>query len=466
MNGLRVHFSSRAVQAIWAIGLGGWLLRLWAVLDYRPTCDEASDDCYRLAGDAFYHHHQADLINQGHWYVNPLEYVFNDGYLIDSAGDPPLYALYLAGWSRLGADGVTDHRVVSTLCGFAMVVLIGLLARRLAGGTAGVVAAAIAAVHPLLWINDIMLLSEGFYQPIVVVVLWTAYDWVERPDRRRVAVLGAAIAIATLTRAEAIALYGFLVLPLVWWGSRLELGERVRQTLVCGLVGLAVMAPWLIWNQTRFEKPVTISAVTGTVLMAGACDEAWSGERMGFWDDCFEARGLYEEYEATFPGVSLDPPDRVPYDESVRDEFNREKAFDYYLDNWTRFPKVAVARIGRSLEFFRVGHTLRMNYQLEGRWEEPSTIGLGMYYALVPLTIVGGFVLHRARRRLTPLVAMWPMIMFASATTFGLTRYRVPVDIAMVIMAGAAVAWIIERLRTDPRTADSVEPPEPVEAAP
>lgn len=435
----------RAIRIIVGVGLAGWLLRVAAVLWYRPTCSSGAPDCYKLAGDAYYHHHQADLINQGHWFINPLEYIVNQ-HIVDSAGDPPLYALYLAFWSRLGLDGVTDHRLVSTLAGFALVVLLGLLVRRLAGNVAGVVAAVIAAVHPLMWINDIMLLSEGLYQPLIVVALWSAYAWVEKPTTTRVVILGAAIALAALTRAEALALFGFMVVPLVWWVKSLSWQHKLRQTVVCGLAGLVVLSPWLIYNNLRFSNPVTLSAMPGAVMMAGSCDEAWSGETMGHWMPCFDLRGLWDELEAELPGFTSRTDARLIYDESVVDTFNRKHALEYTAENWERFGIVVLARMGRSLELFKPGHSLRMNYQLEGRWEEPSTFGLGFYFALLPLTIIGGVVLWHRRVRLTPLLAMWPTILLASAVTFGLTRYRVPIDIAMIALSAVAISWLVAQL--------------------
>ncbi len=437
----------RAVPAIWAIGVAGLVFRLWLVLGYRPTCDTASADCFRVNGDALYHHGQASLMADGHWFKNPLEFG-GTGTLVESAGDPPAYALILSFFSRLGMDTVTWHRSLSTLFGFALIVLVGLLTRRIAGDLAGMVAATLAALHPLMWINDMMLMSESLYQPLVVVVLWAAHVWVRTPDRRRIAWLGLAIAAATLTRAEALTLYGFLVVPLVWWTRDLVTRERIRQIVVCGLAGLALIAPWVIYNNIRFERPVTISAVPGTVWMAGSCDSAWAGEWLGFWSDCFTERGLWDDFEEALPGVTLPVGEgRVIYDESVRDDFNREHAWSYTVDNWYRYPKVALARMGRSLDLFRVGHTLRQNYELEGRWEEPSILGLAFYYSLIPLTAVGAAVMWGERKRLTPLLSMWPTIMFASATTFGLTRYRVPIDIAMIVLAAVAVAWLWPRVR-------------------
>ncbi len=441
----RVRTLPLAIWIIVGVGLGGWLLRVWAVVGYRPGCTQPPRglDCYTLAGDAYYHHHQANLLSDGHLYINPLEFQ-EHGLIIDSAGDPPLYAAYLAAWSRIGFDGITDHRIASTLCGFALIVALGLFVRRLAGDVAGVVAAVLAAVHPLMWINDIMLLSEGLYQPFVVLILWAAYEWVRRPTRRNIVIVGIAIALATLVRGEALALYGFMVLPLIWWVRSFDFSEKVRQTVLCGVAGLMVMAPWLVYNNLRFDEPVTMSSGTGSVLLAGSCDEAWNGESLGFWANCFRNRDLWARFEEELPGVTLTGDERVIYDESVVDGFNRRQAFDYIGDNLSRFPLVAAARIGRSLELYRVGHTLRLNYQIEGRWKTPSTLGLGLYYALVPFTILGAFVLRRRGTRLTPLLAIW---LFASAITFGLTRYRVPVDIAMMALSAVAISWIYHLFR-------------------
>ena len=181
--------------------------------------------------------------------------------------------------------------------------------------------------------------------------------------------------------------------------------------------------------------------------MAGSCDEAWSGTSMGFWVDCFTARGLWEDFEATFPGIIGEGTDRVVYDESVIDTYNREKALDYIGDNLSRYPRVALARVGRALELFRVGETLRWNWELERRWRAPSILGLVFYYALLAPAAAGAWQMKRRGRRLTPLLAMWLLVTVSAALTFGLTRYRIPVDLAMIVLTGVAGASLIERLR-------------------
>src|SRR5690606_33917816 len=76
-------------------------------------------------------------------------------------------------------------------------------------------AAAIAAVHPLLWINDGMLLSEAVYAPLVALALVLTYWFRDGPSPRRAAALGFVVMLAAHTRAEAMVLVPMLVLPAV-----------------------------------------------------------------------------------------------------------------------------------------------------------------------------------------------------------------------------------------------------------
>lgn len=432
------------------IGVGAWLFRVWLVLVYRPTCAVSSSDCYALAGDAWYHHSQANLIAEGHWFKNGIEFAAS-GMLVESAGDPPLYPLFLAAFSSLGLDTVTWHRGASTLAGGALVVLVGLFARRLAGDQfgrtagdlAGVVAALLAAVHPLLWVNDIMLLSEGLYQPLIVVAVWAGYAWTREPTLRRMAFLGAAIAVAALARPEAVSLFGFLVLPLIAWGNSLGWRTRLCQAGVGLGIGVAVLAPWLLYNNLRFDEPVTLTSATGQVLLAGSCDTAWTGDSIGYWANCGALPDVNAAIEAKLPGATkpFGDPGRVVYDESVMNNVLTGIAWDYVVDNRTRYPKVALARMGRSLELYRVQHSLRLNYLIEGRWRVPSTLGLALYYSLLPPSLLALWALRSRDVRLVVPLSVLVMVLFASATTFGLTRYRVPVDVLMVVLAGVAASW-------------------------
>jgi O-antigen ligase len=79
----------------------------------------------------------------------------------------------------------------------------------------------------------------------------------------------------------------------------------------------------------------------------------------------------------------------------------------------------------------------------EGREPWASWTGIVQFWLLVPVAVAGAVVLHRRRVRLLPLVAM-PVLVFIVATLFyGLPRFRLPAEIAFVVLAAAALdqAW-------------------------
>ncbi len=424
------------------IALGALVVRWYVVLAARPTCSTrggGEPGCFLINGDVLYRFTQGRLIGAGHFFKNGLEYQVT-GRLVESAAHPPLFPLLLGLWSALGLDTVSWQRFGATFLGAAGVVLIAMVARRLGCDGAGWIAAAVAAVHPLLWISDAMLMSESLYQPAVAAIMLVAVAYADRPTGRLALVAGASVGAAALVRGEAVLLVGLLLVPLVGLARPLPGRDRARHLLVAGTGAAMVMAPWIVYNNARFARPVTLTSGMGSVLMAGSCDSVWDGPKLGWWADCFTERGLWDDYEAAFLGSTAAGPDRAVYDESLTDAFNRRHALDYIGDNIGRYPAVMLARIGRALEVFRVGDTLQANWAVEGRWRGPSTIGLGLYYALIVPAAAGAVVLRRAGRRLTPVLAWWPMVMATAAATFGLTRYRVPVDIAMIVLAGIGLA--------------------------
>ena len=103
------------------------LVRFLNVFWWRPTTNTPGYHGYKLGGDAFYYHWQANALAKGAWFVDPYVWHFLGGRERPSATHPPLYVSYLAVWSRLGLDTVTWHRVASCFLGIAAVAVIGLV---------------------------------------------------------------------------------------------------------------------------------------------------------------------------------------------------------------------------------------------------------------------------------------------------------------------------------------------------
>ena len=68
-----------------------------------------------------------------------------------------------------------------------------------------------------------------------------------------------------------------------------------------------------------------------------------------------------------------------------------------------------------------------------------------VYVALIVPTVAGMRVIRRSGKRLTPLLAMWGVVVVISALTYGVIRYRPVVDIAMVILGSIGLDYWLQR---------------------
>src|SRR4029079_6132325 len=101
------------------------------------------------------------------------------------------------------------------LTGLVGIVLMALLAKRLAGETAGLVAAGIAALYPYLWVNDALIMSESLAVVAVLGALLLTFRLADDARVRTALALGLVCGVAALARAELILLAPLLALPLL-----------------------------------------------------------------------------------------------------------------------------------------------------------------------------------------------------------------------------------------------------------
>jgi hypothetical protein len=70
-----------------------------------------------------------------------------------------------------------------------------------------------------------------------------------------------------------------------------------------------------------------------------------------------------------------------------------------------------------------------------------------MYYVLLPLAVAGVAVLWRRRITIVPFVSLAVLATITAAVSFGITRYRVGLDVGITILAGVAVDAVWRRAR-------------------
>ncbi|MGZ8752359.1 MAG: ArnT family glycosyltransferase [Acidimicrobiia bacterium] len=418
--------NSRFVPGVLLITAGALVLR-W-VFTYVARGDQPLG---RLTDNRWYFE-AGRMLASGDGFGNPLIWYSQDHRYVPTAGHPPVYPMLLGVGSFLGIDTPLGARLLTCVLGALTVLVVGYVARDLAGDRAGLVAAGLAAVYPNLWINDATLLSETPYALFVSLFLLAAVRCWRRPTYGRVALLSGWIAIAALTRSEALVLYPFCVLPLLMRLHGLSWSLRFRRLALAALVAIVIVGPWVAYNNQpgRFAEPVAIVGGSGIAMSYGNCDAAYDGPLLGFWSwDC----GL-----GSLPDTE---------DESVIDTAARDQATSYIRSHLREQPKVITARVGRLFHVYRPMQSIQFDDVLERRGLWPSRLALALYYPITLLGIGGAVVLWRRKLPVSPFVAVALTAVMAAASTFGITRYRVAFDVAATVLAGVAIDALLRAWR-------------------
>ncbi|MFP3901733.1 MAG: glycosyltransferase family 39 protein [Acidimicrobiia bacterium] len=348
----------------------------------------------------------------------------------EQAPHPPLTSVALAPVAAL-----TDHelpmRLLVAAVGALVVLLAGLVALAVAGPGPAYVAAGVAALYPNLWMNDGLLMSETFAAAGTAGALFCSYRWIATRQWGWAGAAGGACALAALSRAELALLVPVMVLPLILTARSVPRWQRVRQAAVASAAAVVVVSPWVIYNLNRFEEPVLLSHADGDVLVGANCDATYSGSWLGFHHgSCGE----------------LVDSDDLPLDRSVRAAHKREAALRYIGDNLDRVPVVVTARVGRMWGVYGQGQMARIA-QAEGRPVAASIAGLGMFWALVPVAIVGFRSLWRRGVNTLPLLAPFAVVTLNAALFFGLTRHRIGAEVPLVVLAAVGLTRLGDALR-------------------
>lgn len=411
------------------------LVRVLAVLRWTRFLDPE--------GDQNFYWRQGQDLADGFGFVYRNSY----GERVATAVHPPLYSAYLGAVSFLGGTSHGWHRLASTLLGVAAVVAIGYAARRIAGNRAGLIAAALAAVYPNLWVNDAMMLSESMYALTIALVLLTTFRFRDNPSALNVVLLSGSVGLAALTRAEATLLFVILVVPVVLLTRTIDVRRRFTLTAVAAVAGALLLAPWVVRNYLTFESnPITVSNGSGFVLEIANCDQTYG------LAPPLDAAGNPEPGKDAdeFLGYWWQGCDRTPWpagDETVVEAAKRQTAVAYVGDHTGELPKVVAARVGRMWDLWRPGQSYDFNVFFERRGATPTLAGMVMYYPLLIASLAGAAVLWRRRVTIIPFVAIAATTTLAAAISFGITRYRVGADVAFTVLAAVALDALWRRLR-------------------
>ncbi len=448
MSGPRARRWSRFATGLLLITVAGLGIRVtYIALDSPETIPE-------LSGDAVYYQMGANLLADGKGFIDPYRYTYGGreeitlpsgeqmvvvtpkGHIEPTAGHPPVYVAYLAVWSKLGFDSIRAHQLASALMGAASIVVAGLLGKALVGPRVGLITAGLTAVYANIWINDGLVMSEtaaiffAFVSTLVGLRFWRS------PTMGNGVLFAVAAAFAALSRAELL-----LFLPIIGAAALIRAAlpwrDRILRYAVMGVVGVAVVAPWVIRNNVVMEERVLLSDGAGTVMVQANCDDTYYGDNIGSW---------------SLPCGNPQPygPNGELLDESQRDVVVRQRATDYIADHKVRLATVVVpARVGRMWGLYDSLDQIRADV-LEGRPAFAAWLGFWQYVVLAPTALVGVAIQWR-RREPVLVIGLWAILAtLTAAGAFGNTRYRTAAEVSIVVFAAVAIdalVRLVERRR-------------------
>lgn len=432
------------------VGLAWRLIYLFtSQVDKKPVIEQ---------GDAFWYVTTARSLSRGELFRNFFTH-------LPTAEHPPLTPMVLVPAAKLSGE-VMAMRLTMVLLGTAVIVVVGLAGRRLAGPVAGLAAASVAAFLPSLWINDVLVMSETVTALVAAAVIWAGIVLAQRPTTRLAAGAGALCGLAALARAETV-----LLLPLMVWviiGSCRDLSWSRRFALMGVATGGAVLvvAPWIGLNLTRFEEPVALSTNDGFTLAGANCDTTYRGELKGGWVLVPCVSDVYAQLDREKPPAAA-PTDRTG--KPCLDEFQKQRpcldpsqvssrmrsvGLRYISDHLDEVPGVMLVRNGRVWGFYGRSQAVYSGVG-EGRPTWASRLAFATTWAMFPVAVGGLVILRRRRLSLAPFLAPLAAVVVTASLFTGLTpRIRVPWDVASCLLAGVVVATLLQRYRTREHAVD------------
>ena len=370
--------------------------------------------------------------------------------LVATAAHPPLFSCVLAVFDLLGLQSVDEQRIALALVASAAVFIMGLLGREVAGPAVGIGAALIAALDPL-WLQPIgALMSESVYLVVVPLVVLLAVRCLDEPTVWRFGALGLVMAVAALTRSEALDFIVLLGVPLLLmarlpWKSRCLLGAA----LVVGASLLLV--PWLVRNQVQIGGAVLFDQEGGT-LAGSYCSATF--------DPADPAYGSFDGGCAVGLAAVIVARGRPPNGSSGWTELSLDRALTeaakhFALSHLGDLPAVVLAREGSAWGLGNQNFQLQLS-GVEGRNRTYEVIGRTLYWVFVPFIVIGSGVLaRRSPRRFVIIIVPVVVVVLTVALTYGSTRLRVAAEPSLAVLAAIGAVTVGRWLRARPEQAPS-----------
>ncbi len=372
---------------------------------------------HMLAGDETEYHRQGVFFTEGKLWYSTTPF----GVEHASAWKAPAYPAWVGLWYSLLGSSPLRVELVQALLAPLTVLLSWLLARRLFGPRAAIAAAWVVALFPLAWENYGLLFPEALAVPLTMAILLLLLD--RRPTIGRTVAIGALLGVSLLLRPSAFFLLAAAAAAwIVASGWRRGLGLTALATLVAVLV----VVPWTVRNYVVSDGFIPISVQDGAIY--GTFNEESASDP----DDPY----LWRPTPAGLDRI-------IDISEPVSDAEFRSRlqgaGLDYIADHPASVPKAFLYNgVTRFWDLRPPGDSLAES-SFQSRSRTVRAVGLGAYYLLLPLALIGLWRLRRRREIAMPIVVM-ALTASLAFTVVAATRYRAPLEPLIAVLACSLLA--------------------------
>jgi len=359
--------------------------------------------------------------------------------IVPTAYRPPVYPLVLAAVGTIGGVGVPTVAWLHLVFGVATVALVYAVAVGPLGSRVASLAALLVTFDPILLNQSVLVMTETIAAGLAAAawLLLSRDRLLERPFALRSA--GLVLGIAALCRPV------FLVWLVL--AAAVVLASAARHRRWHGAVGFclcaaAVLAPWVMRNAYRFQRPIVSTTHGGYTL--------WLANNQDYYEFLSEPAGRSVWDSAELDAAYNRVKDDLDGDEVAADDWARQQAMQCIQQQPLTFVRACTARIGRLWGF--VPNRLAPDEsatRLAARW------AVGIWYLGVSLLAL--FAASCLKWRLLQTPWLWGVLLCISLTAVHSVywtdlRMRAPAIPVLCVAAawGAARFWEQRRRPVDP----------------
>jgi 4-amino-4-deoxy-L-arabinose transferase-like glycosyltransferase len=344
----------------------------------------------------------------------------------------PLYWIVGRSWATIGLAQIA--------VAVATAIVVYLIARRLVSQWIAVAAALVSTLNPYLVWHDVHVNREILDQLLAALLVLTTLVAAQRRSWAWTVAVGAVLGLAILGNVRLAALPLLVGAYLLW--------QRVPPLSIAAMLAAAVivLAPWVIRNKVQLGcYAITTDA---RALWKANNLQTYSLLSHGFWiDDVRPIPGAPPTPEAAADHYEQ-TGEIIPIDECAQMSFYRRRVIEF----WKQHPG-AKAKLA--------AQAVKMEWQpsvVQTSATNGETSSLGTVRRLVqPLYTVPLYLLAIVGLFFAPLefsvlaVALLAYQTLAAIIFVGSTRYRVPWDFLVALLAAAAADGLLRRFRAPER---------------